>query len=88
MVCQKLMEGFLIFLLVPFHGEQSGLSGEIQLEEEAPVAFQVEEGAERDVLYARFVSSVLTREKEIVLTVRNGSSENQSFVLINYNSRK
>lgn len=81
-------EGTQIFVLVPFHGEQSGLSGEIQLEEEAPVAFQVEEGAERDVLSARFVSSVLTREKEIVLTVRNGSRENQSFVLINYNSRK
>jgi len=81
-------EGTQIFVLVPFHGEQSGLSGEIQLEEEAPVAFQVEEGAEWDVLSVRFVSSVLTREKEIVLTVRNGSSENQSFVLINYNSRK
>lgn len=81
-------EGTQIFVLVPFHGEQSGLGGEIQLEQETPVSFQEEDGSYRDVLSARLVSSKLTREKEIVLTVRNGSSENQSFVLINYNSRK
>ena len=81
-------EGTQIFVLIPFHGEQSGLSGEIQLEQEAPVVFQLENETDRDVMSARIVSSELTREKEIVLTVRNGRSENQSFVLINYNSRK
>ena len=81
-------EGTQIFVLIPFHGEQSGLSGEIQLEQEDPVVFQLENETDRDVMSARIVSSELTREKEIVLTIRNGSSENQSFVLINYNSRK
>lgn len=81
-------EGTQIFVLIPFHGEQSGLSGEIQLEQEDPVVFQLENETDRDVMSARIVSSELTREKEVVLTIRNGSSENQSFVLINYNSRK
>lgn len=81
-------EGAQVFVLVPFMGEASQLSGYITLDDGQQIMFEVEENVDKGILVACCESSILTRDKSFSITVKNGSQENQSFVIINHNTRK
>ena len=88
-VCYQLKgrEGAQVFVLLPFKGKEAGFSGYLQIGTEKPIEF-TSAGMDEDLLCAFLSSPSLTRETNISITIRNHSMENQSFVIINHNTRK
>lgn len=80
-------EGAQVFVLVPFMEEASQLSGYITLDDGRQIMFETEK-QDKGILVAYCESSMLTRDKLFSVTVKNGSLLNQSFVIINHNTRK
>lgn len=80
-------EGAQVFVLIPFKGENAQLSGYITLDGGQQIVFETEK-QDVGLLVAYCKSSILTRDKKFSITIKNGSQENQSFVIINHNTRK
>ena len=80
-------EGTQVFVLVSFMGEAARLSGYITLDDGRLVMFETEK-QDKGIWIARCESSMLTRNKVFSITIKNGSQDNQSFVIINHNTRK
>lgn len=80
-------EGAQVFVLIPFKGENAQLSGYITLDGGQKIVFETEK-QDIGLLIAYCKSSILTRDKKFSITIKNGSKENQSFVIINHNTRK
>lgn len=80
-------EGAQTFVIVPYRGNLANLSAYITLDG-GQIINLVWDGQDDGVLVAHCKSSLLTRDKVFAITVKNGSTENQSFVIINHNTRK
>lgn len=80
-------EGGQTFVLIPYGGKGANLSGCIMLDDGMKIGFspEIQDGG---ILVAYCESSILTRDKVFSVTIKNGSSQNQSFVIINHNTRK
>lgn len=88
-VCYQLKgrEGAQVFALIPFKGKEAAFSGYLQIGSAEPVKF-ASVGTDEDLLYAFLQSPSLNRETTISITIKNHSGENQSFVIVNHNTRK
>jgi hypothetical protein len=74
-------KGYQIFVVVPFTGKQSGLSAFITSEKNNRVNFSCAADGTLTVSYK------LRSDQEFAIAINNKGKSNQSFVLINYNSR-
>lgn len=77
-------EGRQTFVIVPYVDKNSGLTATIQFANGKSAKFQAQ--ADGTLVYAGNDASTV-RSDVITITVKNASSSNQAFVLLNHNSR-
>jgi hypothetical protein len=74
-------KGKQIFVIVPFAGKSSGLLASISFEKNSHLPFSISADG------TLTVSCKIRPDEEFLISITNKGKQNQSFVLINYNSR-